>query len=245
MNAPADGTDAWHALRRQGVGGSDIYKILGLSSYDTPQELWALKTGRTEPKPSGPAAARGHACEPAVLQRTGEILRQQGHTVRVEEGEAFFKHPEWESGVRFQANSDGTLIFTTPSGEERPGILEAKTCGEGNRMCWFFQQHMIPEAYHLQVQAYMDAIGHSWGVISAMIGPRKHNDWGPLAHELPMVVLSFRAHPPLQELVRRVVADFWECIESNKEPHWSRHKLANQIRYELKKARARTRHISG
>ena len=40
-----DGTQAWHDLRRSGVGGSDIAKILGVSPWGDSYSLWYEKTG--------------------------------------------------------------------------------------------------------------------------------------------------------------------------------------------------------
>lgn len=42
----ANSREEWLALRRQGIGGSDVAAILGLSKFKTQQELWMEKTGR-------------------------------------------------------------------------------------------------------------------------------------------------------------------------------------------------------
>lgn len=74
-------TTDWLTWRRQGVGGSDIAVILGLSPWRTPLDLWAEKTGR-KPPPSETRAMRvGKTLEPVVLDlwaehTGGEILER-------------------------------------------------------------------------------------------------------------------------------------------------------------------------
>lgn len=41
--------EQWHLRRRLGIGGSEIGTILGLNKYQTPFDLWLLKTGRKAP----------------------------------------------------------------------------------------------------------------------------------------------------------------------------------------------------
>jgi predicted phage-related endonuclease len=44
-----DHTDAWHAMRRGGIGGSEAATVLGLEPYgNTRLDLWNQKTGRVE-----------------------------------------------------------------------------------------------------------------------------------------------------------------------------------------------------
>lgn len=242
--APADGTPEWHEQRRLGVGGSDISKMLGLCRFTSPLELWELKTGRRQPEDAGPAAARGHDCEPAVLRRTGEIIRGKGHNVRVEEGYAFHRHPLWDDGVRFQANSDGTLAFVDPDGGEKTGILEAKTAKRGGWVYTEAIQGVIKSGYMLQVQGYMAATQTRWGVISIMVGPGDHNDWGPRADELPMIVFSFRENPALQLLIEQVVKEFWVCVEEDVAPGWKKHRLFADVMRELGRAQADVRLVA-
>ena len=41
--------EQWHLRRRLGIGGSEIGTILGLNKYQTPFDLWLIKTGRKTP----------------------------------------------------------------------------------------------------------------------------------------------------------------------------------------------------
>jgi putative phage-type endonuclease len=72
------GTDAWLAARRNGVGASDIPVIAGESPYRSAIELWAEKSGRIVPEPDADQVELfeiGHLMEPVLLElyarRTG------------------------------------------------------------------------------------------------------------------------------------------------------------------------------
>lgn len=71
---------AWLALRQQGIGGSDVPAILGLSPYKSRLTLWLEKRGEIDPAPVGAAAERGVILEDAVAtmysRQTGRRLRQ-------------------------------------------------------------------------------------------------------------------------------------------------------------------------
>lgn len=63
-----DNADEWKALRRKGIGGSDVSAVLGVSDYRSRFDLWLEKTGRA-PEVEPTAAMRwGHLLEPVVRQ---------------------------------------------------------------------------------------------------------------------------------------------------------------------------------
>lgn len=59
----------WLAERRQGIGGSDVAGILGLSPWATPVTVWLDKTGRSAPKPENEAMRIGTELEDFVARR--------------------------------------------------------------------------------------------------------------------------------------------------------------------------------
>jgi putative phage-type endonuclease len=72
------GTEAWLAARRGGIGSSDIAMIAGESPYRSALELWAEKTGRVVAEPDAETAELfeiGHLMEPPLRaiyeRRTG------------------------------------------------------------------------------------------------------------------------------------------------------------------------------
>lgn len=52
--------------RKGSIGSSEISTILGLSKYQTPRDLWLLKTGRTEPFEGNEFTRAGHLLEPVI-----------------------------------------------------------------------------------------------------------------------------------------------------------------------------------
>ena len=64
--ARMDEEAAFHADRRQGIGGSDAAAVLGVSPYKTRYMLWAEKRGLVPPAPPNPAMTRGTALEPVA-----------------------------------------------------------------------------------------------------------------------------------------------------------------------------------
>lgn len=63
--------DQWLAARTDGIGGSDIAKIVGASPYGSALGLWGEKTGRCQPEPPADldAVEMGHVLEPVISER--------------------------------------------------------------------------------------------------------------------------------------------------------------------------------
>ncbi|MFO7685079.1 MAG: YqaJ viral recombinase family protein [Desulfobacterales bacterium] len=68
-------TDEWLSWRRGGIGASDAPVVMGLSPWQTDQELLLLKTGQQVERPANGAMLRGKRLEPlarlAYVQHTG------------------------------------------------------------------------------------------------------------------------------------------------------------------------------
>ena len=58
--------DQWLKEKSKGIGGSEIATILGLNDYQTPYDLWELKTGKREPEEVNEAMQNGHYLELAI-----------------------------------------------------------------------------------------------------------------------------------------------------------------------------------
>ena len=79
--------EEWRDQRRKTIGGSDAGTILGLNQFDSPYNLWAIKTGKIIPEDiSDKEAVRlGHDLEQYVADRfmeeTGLTLRRDNNFV--------------------------------------------------------------------------------------------------------------------------------------------------------------------
>lgn len=71
-------TPEWHAHRAQYRNASETAAVMGVSPWQTPYQLWALRTGRARQEVTA-AMARGTALEPqareAYEQRTGHVMQ--------------------------------------------------------------------------------------------------------------------------------------------------------------------------
>ena len=71
------GTQEWHQHRAKSRNASETPAVLGVSPWQTPYQLWLLKTGRAEQKVT-PAMQRGTDLEPAARAayelKTGNIM---------------------------------------------------------------------------------------------------------------------------------------------------------------------------
>lgn len=152
--------EQWHFRRRLGLGGSEAGTVLGLNKYQTPWDLWAIKTGRAAaPDLSGNMAVKmGHKLEQTVAELYCEVT---GYTVRRSNVHHIHKDKPWLVG-----NLDRVIV-----GEKRG--LECKTAsgfaakkggfGKGNVYdqdgALVIECDEVPDTYLIQVQHYMAVTG--------------------------------------------------------------------------------------
>lgn len=106
--------DEWREARKGGLGGSDISAVLGFSTYNSPWEVWADKTGVRSWQDQGSAAAGlGVELEPWLLAKASRILDVDV----VQPDFRTYAHPlhRWRT--------------CSPDGITVDGIVECKTAG--------------------------------------------------------------------------------------------------------------------
>ena len=114
------------AIRRQGIGASEVAAIAGLNSWKSAVDIWLEKTGKAEPQPMTDRAELGHLVEPAIAEWYG---RRVGAT-KLEKPWTMIHHPTepW-----LYATPD---LFVEIPGEERRRC-EIKMVGFRLRQRWF------------------------------------------------------------------------------------------------------------
>ena len=127
------GTPAWHAHRAASRNASETPVVLGVSPWQTPYQLWQLRTGRREAEVT-PPMRRGTALEPAA-RRAYEALT--GHVMEplvLAEGE-------------YSASLDGMTL-------DGGLILEVKcpVKGQASELWQQVTRGELPEHYRWQVQ---------------------------------------------------------------------------------------------
>lgn len=141
----------WLQVRKQGIGSSDAATAVGLNPYQSPLELWMVKTGRDQdlPKPDPEDTSSplywGHVLEPVVAEH---YARKTGNKVR--RLNAVLQHPDPDKAWML-ANLDYTVV-----GNDAVQILECKTAGEFGARLW---RDGVPEYIQCQVQHQLAVTG--------------------------------------------------------------------------------------
>lgn len=152
-----NGTSEWHEARTDGLGGSEIGVAMGLSPFQSPFHLWAVKTGQVIPEPLNNWAVRfGNKFEQPILE-----LLQEEHPDWELYTTGTYRHPEHKF---MQANPDA---LAKVDGEWV--IVEVKT----SRNYW----HEIPPSYIAQVRHYMAVMNVNRAVIVGLVNMAWVEHW--------------------------------------------------------------------
>jgi len=157
--------------RKQGIGGSDIAAIIGLSPWKTPRDIYMDKKGLAEPEPETDAMYWGTTLEDIVAR---EYSKRTGR--KIERCNVLFRHPEYPflignlDRVVYDENGKKPVVkgcLTTKR------ILECKTASQYAAGDWGEPgTDQIPEHYKAQVQWYMGITGALVCDVAVLIGNR-------------------------------------------------------------------------
>jgi putative phage-type endonuclease len=141
----------WLKVRKQGIGASDASAAIGLNPYQSPLELWMIKTGRdahlpeVDPNDEESPMYWGNILEPIVAEhyakRTGRKVRKVN---------AVLQHPDNDKSWML-ANLDYTVVNS-----DEVQILECKTAGEWGAKLW---RDGVPVYIQCQVQHQLAVTG--------------------------------------------------------------------------------------
>lgn len=126
-NSPAEiilpecaGHEAWLAARRDGIGGSEVGALIGVSEYETPFSVYNTKKRGGKDLSAVPAIEWGHRLEEVVAQKTadelGLVSRFAGGLWAVRDNPILRVTPD-----RFACN---------PRSWKAIGVIECKTAGD-------------------------------------------------------------------------------------------------------------------
>jgi putative phage-type endonuclease len=154
------GTPEWHALRKEGIGGSEIGTLLGLNPWSSAVTLWAKRLGLIPDPPLTSFAVKlGNKLEQPILE-----LFADAHPEYEIYRAGTYRHPKVSY---LNANPDAIAVHKD-TGEVV--VIEVKT----SRNYW----DKIPPAYEAQVQHYLDVLGVCRGYLIGLVGM----DW--VEHEI-------------------------------------------------------------
>lgn len=141
--------DDWLAIRRTGIGSSDIAGVLGLSPWSSPYTVWADKRGLTPPVEETEQMAVGTALEEPIAR-----LFQKRHCRPVRRVRAILRHPEYPFAL---ANLDRV----TDGGR---AVVEIKATGQ--------RWDGVPDQYMVQVQWQLGVTDLPMGYLVPLAGTR-------------------------------------------------------------------------
>lgn len=128
------GTKAWLAWRKSGIGASDVAALFGKSPYKTERDLWFEKAGLGEPD-----------------DEDRSYIFQKGHEIEAELRNMFADHCKIE--IKPTCFENGIFLCSLDGYNKDLGILEAKYVGR-DAMAKIVQGE-LPEHHRIQVQAQL------------------------------------------------------------------------------------------
>jgi putative phage-type endonuclease len=157
------GSPEWLAERRTGLGGTDLPKILGVSRFGGPMDVFMEKQGLTAPLIQTEAMEWGNLLEDPVARK---YAAKTGRKVR--HAADFLRHPDFPF---LYANLDRW--------SDKPGtprrVLEVKTSGEFAAKDFGEEgTDQVPPDYLLQAMHYLSVTGKDIADLAVLIGGQKH-----------------------------------------------------------------------
>jgi putative phage-type endonuclease len=208
------GSPDWHAARANGIGGSEIAAVMGLSPYESRFSLWHRKKGLITPVEETEEMYWGKEHEPAICRRFAR------------------NHPEWlvrgtytyaAAGRPWQiANPDRNLWPTDSHIDDRvpAAVLEAKTSrddtgwgGDGT--------DDIPVWYRAQSLWYMDVTGARRCYVAVLIAGSEYREY----------VVDYDPADALK--MRAAAAEFMRTLHEDERPDIDGHSATYQAIREL------------
>ena len=202
------GSDDWHATRANGIGGSEIAAVMGLSPYESRFSLWHRKKGLVGPVEETPPMRWGTKHEPTICAEFAEL------------------HPEWSvdlsptfcSVERPEQIVNPDRILRGPDGQRE--LLEAKTSRDAEG--WGEEgTDEIPVWYRCQCLWYLDALGLRRCHVAVLIAGADYREY----------VVEYDEADALA--MRAAAAEFMRTLAEDERPSIDGHSATYQVLREL------------
>jgi predicted phage-related endonuclease len=190
--------DAWHAIRAQHIGASEVATLFGVAPDYMPGlfALWNVKAGRVPAEDVDNSRTRwGLLLEDAIAAGAAD---QEGWDVQP---------GQYASRGGLGATLDRIIAAPGPNDSEcsGPGVLELKNSDWlAHKKSWGTEP---PVHILLQLQAQMLASGFTWGAVAVLVGG---ND---------LRIYRYRPRPKLQAEIAARVAAFWDSVKAGQVPN--------------------------
>lgn len=185
------GSEEWHKLRSQGIGGSQVGTILGLNPWESAYTAWAKATGQIP-----------ESREITMAMRLGSVMEEPIRDIWEEDNPQFkvFTTGTWGSKQRgyewCHANPDALLLDKNNEWY----VLEIKTA----RMPWT----TVPPHYRAQVLWYCWILGIKKAKLVALFG-------GNQMETFDIEYDEFEAEANVAAVQRWLM-----CVKNGTEPDW-------------------------
>ncbi|MGW5175848.1 YqaJ viral recombinase family nuclease [Streptomyces sp. NPDC004082] len=153
------GTDQWHGARADGIGGSEIAAVVGLSPHESRFSLWHRKKGLIGPVEESEEMYWGKEHEPAICRRFAR------------------EHPELDvTPAPTYCHPDRPWQVANPDRHAGPDLFEAKTARDDTG--WGKEgTSEIPVHYRAQCLHYMDVTGARRCWVGVLIAGSEYREY--------------------------------------------------------------------
>jgi putative phage-type endonuclease len=182
------GSDAWHAARANGIGGSEIAAVLGLSPFESAFSLWHRKRGLILPVQESEEMYWGKVHEPGICARYAELHPEQ--TI-IPAGTYHGTGRPWQI-----VNPDRFAVSKTSGAIE---ILEAKTSRDAEG--WGEPgTDQVPVYYRAQVRWYLNALALRRAILAVLIAGSEYREYVIEADDADAELMLTRGEAFMQSL---------------------------------------------
>lgn len=203
------GTPEWHAARANGIGGSEVAAVLGLSPFESRFSLWHRKAARIGPVEVSDAMEWGNRLEDAVATKFADEHPEYQLTPA-----GTWTHPDrpWQI-----ANPDR---FVSHRGTGDETLLEIKTARYGDD--WGAEgTDEIPIYYRVQCLWYLDVLGYDTCHVAVLIAGQDYREY------------QVTYDPAEAGLIRAEVRAFLDTLDTGERPSIDDHTATYQAIREL------------
>lgn len=177
----------FHEERRSGIGGSDVAAIMGLSPWQSPQDIFEQKLGLAAPTEETPAMRWGTILEDPIAE---EYARQTGYKIR--RANKVRRHPDYHYMI---AHLDRDVTRSDR-------IVECKSVGKWADMSEWGEPgtDQIPQYYLTQAHHYLVVTGKRFCDVAVLIAGQDFR------------IYTVEADPEIAQELIEAEAEFWDCV---------------------------------
>ncbi|MGW0837095.1 YqaJ viral recombinase family nuclease [Streptomyces prunicolor] len=204
------GSDAWHAARANGIGGSEIGAVMGISPHESPFSLWHRKKGMIAPVEETDVMYWGKKHEPTICAEFAK--RHPDWDIQMSPTYASAGHPsEIANPDRLVLDSEWRTV----------AIVEAKTARDDEGGWGEEGTDQIPVHYKAQCLWYLMVLGVRVCHVAVLIGLSDYREY----------VVEYDPADALK--MREAAAEFQRTLADDERPPIDGHAATYQAIREL------------